>query len=161
MVEARKIAELLRQTYDGQPWYGPSLKENLTGVTAEIAFSKSTGGAHTISVIVDHIAFWMEVVMKRLDGKKAEPSPEEDWLTTSVMTKESWEKSIKRLDTAFGDLVERIGKLTLYQLESVVSGKNYDIYTMLHGVIDHIVYHSGQIAILRKNMIQQKQVPGR
>ncbi|MCL5268464.1 MAG: DinB family protein [Bacteroidetes bacterium] len=156
MGEVKRIAELLRKTYCGEPWHGPSLKESLAGVTYEMAFAKPQVGAHTISVIINHVAFWMEVVCHRLDGKIVEPTPDEDWRAPAEMTKDAWDKTLMRLETAYESLVSRIQALTPVQLESPASGKNYDNYTMLHGVIDHNVYHSGQIALLRKNLMQRK-----
>ncbi len=156
MDEAKRIEELLRKTYCGEPWHGPSLKETLIGVTPEMAYSQLPGGLRAISVIVDHIAFWMEVVRQRLDGKIVEPEPEDDWRAPTEMTKKAWDKTLARMEIAFESLVNRIQSLTPGQLEGPASGKSYDNYTMLYGVIDHNVYHSGQIALLRKSLIQRK-----
>ena len=38
-------------------------------------------------------------------------------------------------------------------LDEIVPGRAYDYYTMLHGIIQHDLYHCGQIAILKKVMI--------
>ncbi len=156
MDEAKRIAGLLKQTYNGEPWHGPSLKETLGGVDFEAAYSKAPGGAHAISVIVEHLSFWMEVVSERLDGKDVDPSPEEDWRAPVDMTKEGWKRTLERLDNAYLELMRRIEKLTPEQLETAVVGKKYDNYTMLHGVISHNVYHSGQIAVLRKSFTKKK-----
>jgi hypothetical protein len=40
--------------------------------------------------------------------------------------------------------------LTDERLDDTVSGKGYSIYVMLHGVIQHDLYHAGQIALLKK-----------
>ena len=36
------------------------------------------------------------------------------------------------------------------RLRDQVPGKDYDFYFMLHGVVQHELYHAGQIAILKK-----------
>jgi hypothetical protein len=36
------------------------------------------------------------------------------------------------------------------RLAEKAAGKDHSVYTMLHGVIQHDLYHAGQIAILKK-----------
>ena len=38
-------------------------------------------------------------------------------------------------------------------LEEIVPGREYDFYTMLHGILQHDLYHSGQISILKKSLL--------
>jgi hypothetical protein len=38
-------------------------------------------------------------------------------------------------------------------LEEIVPGREYDYYTMLHGILQHDLYHAGQISILKKALI--------
>jgi hypothetical protein len=35
-------------------------------------------------------------------------------------------------------------------LAEQVPGKEHSVYTMLHGIIQHDLYHAGQIALLKK-----------
>jgi uncharacterized damage-inducible protein DinB len=35
------------------------------------------------------------------------------------------------------------------RLATRVVGRPYSVYVMLHGIIDHNVYHAGQVALLR------------
>ena len=36
------------------------------------------------------------------------------------------------------------------RLDDTVQGKNYSFYVMAHGVVQHDLYHAGQIALLKK-----------
>jgi hypothetical protein len=36
------------------------------------------------------------------------------------------------------------------RLAEQVPGKDYDFYHMLHGAVQHALYHAGQIALLKK-----------
>jgi hypothetical protein len=36
------------------------------------------------------------------------------------------------------------------QLDDIAPGKDHSIYAMLHGGIQHDLYHAGQIAVLKK-----------
>jgi uncharacterized damage-inducible protein DinB len=36
------------------------------------------------------------------------------------------------------------------RLDEIVGGENYSRYVLLHGLVQHDLYHAGQIAILKK-----------
>ncbi len=43
-----------------------------------------------------------------------------------------------------------IANLPDSRLDEIVVGKEYPVYHMLHGVAQHVLYHAGQIALLKK-----------
>jgi hypothetical protein len=48
MSEIARIARLLEQTFEGKPYYGPSVLDTLVSVTADVAASKPPWSAHRI-----------------------------------------------------------------------------------------------------------------
>ena len=40
--------------------------------------------------------------------------------------------------------------MTAAQLGAPVPGHDYSYYVMLHGIVQHDVYHAGQIALIKK-----------
>lgn len=152
MDEVKRISELLRETYEGNPWHGLSLKNILSGVTSRIAAMKMQESSHTIWEDVNHINAWMEIPRRRLSGEPVEATHEQDWPPVTEMTEAAWQRTLERMDLSFKSLMSAISKLQAQDLERTVAGKDYDAYTMLHGVINHNVYHSAQIAILKKEV---------
>jgi hypothetical protein len=55
MSEIARIAGLLEQTFEGQPYYGPSVLGALENVTAEVAARKPRWSAHSIWELVLHL----------------------------------------------------------------------------------------------------------
>jgi hypothetical protein len=51
----------------------------------------------------------------------------------------SHDELIKELDTKKDDL-----------LNEIVEGSEYDYYTLIHGIVHHDIYHTGQIMLLKK-----------
>ena len=47
-------------------------------------------------------------------------------------------------------LRDALRKLSDDDLEKIVAGREYSFYFMLHGVVQHFAYHTGQIALLKK-----------
>jgi uncharacterized damage-inducible protein DinB len=150
MKETEKIEDQLRRAYGGNAWHGPSLKEILSGVTVEMAVAKPSGGAHSIWEIVLHIAQWETVVRRRLNGGVIDLPPEEDWPVAKVATAEAWKNTLKELEYGNKELRKTVILLTDSDLEKTVPGQRYSNYFMLHGVIQHDLYHAGQIALLKK-----------
>ncbi len=155
MDEVRRISELLRETYEGNPWHGSSLKSIISGVTGKVASTRVTGSSHTIWEDVNHIRAWMEIARRRLLGEVVEPTDEQDWPPVEQVREPAWEGTVKLMDVAFKNLMTTISKFQLHDLERTVAGKDYDAYTLLHGVINHNVYHSGQISLLKKELTKR------
>ena len=97
------------------------------------------------------MTFWETEVRHRL--QKLEPQSEADFNfpTMPNPTAENWARvldAFRESNQTFRDAVE---KLDDSQLETPLSSLQSTIYVELHGVIQHHLYHAGQIALLRKN----------
>lgn len=150
MQEIKRIADQLKRAYESEAWHGPSLRELLAGVTAEMAASKTLARAHNIWEIVLHVAAWENAVRRRLEGEVVVLSNEEDWPPINDTSKTAWKNALAALENGNKQLRETILRLNDARLSDIVPGENYSGYYMLHGVIQHDLYHAGQIAILKK-----------
>lgn len=151
MREVERIANQLRRAFEGEAWHGPALSEILSGVSADQAAKRPVGNTHTMWELVLHIEVWESVVRRRLGGERIdELSPAQDWPAMGETTAAAWEQTRARLDASNRALQQEIGKLKDEQLSAPVPGKGYSIYDMLHGVVQHDLYHAGQIALLKK-----------
>jgi uncharacterized damage-inducible protein DinB len=150
MREVKAIADQLKRAYEGQAWHGPSIKEILADVTAEQAARHPAAGAHSIWEIVLHIAAWEGAVRSRLEGDYVLEPAEGDWPAVSDTGEESWRDTLAKLESNHMKLREAITRLDGARLfEPLAEGKPSAYFT-LHGVIQHDLYHAGQIALLKK-----------
>ena len=150
MTEIQRIADQLRRAYEGEAWHGPSLRELLSSVTAEQAARRPLPQAHTIWELILHIAAWESIVRRRLGGEAVEATPEQDWPPVRDTSDAAWKKTLEELARSHLALRESVAALSDDQLRQKVAGQNYSIYGMLHGLIQHDLYHAGQIALLKK-----------
>ncbi|MGH9863503.1 MAG: DinB family protein [Candidatus Acidiferrales bacterium] len=151
MGEAERIADQLRRAYEGEAWHGPAVREALAGVTAAQAARRPLREAHTIWEIVLHIATWESVVRRRLEGEEiGELSPEQDWPPVRDTSEAAWKKTLADLEKGNQQLRDVMAGLTDSRLEEKVPVKGYSVYYMSHGVIQHDLYHAGQMALLKK-----------
>lgn len=142
-----RLLEQLNAAYGGPAWSGPSLRELLDGLTEEQARATPVAGAHSIFEIVVHVRSWMDVVALRLAGDERELTTAEDW---SDVAQTSWAAALEELDRAESRVCDAVARLRPEDLDRKVAGKPYSVYTMVHGVIQHNLYHAGQIALLAK-----------
>jgi uncharacterized damage-inducible protein DinB len=151
MNEIATIKDQLRRAFEGDAWHGPSLWEIIAGVSAREAAAKPLPGIHSIWEIVLHITAWHEVVCRRLAGEMiVELAPDQNWPAITDTSEAAWQQTLHDLGQSRQHLMQAISRLSEDRLGEAVGGKGYTIYVMLHGVIQHDLYHAGQIAILKK-----------
>ena len=154
MSEIERILDQLKRAYEGDAWHGPSVKEVLAGVTAAQAHVRPIANGHTIYELVRHIAVWEDVGRRRLEGDPAEVpiSSPEDWPPGDDTSEAAWEQAKAAMDRGHVALVAAIKRVDESRLdEPILEGKS-SVYVTLHGVVQHDLYHAGQIAILKKGL---------
>ena len=140
------LVKELRDAYQGRPWYGDALWKTLAGITEREANEKPPAGTHSIAALVGHITTWIEVVHRRIDGEAVR--------VTSAMNfprPGEWKQQLKRLDRAHAALVERVSKMNDTDLDRKAAGKGHTIEFAVRGVVQHCIYHQGQIGMLKRH----------
>ncbi len=107
------------------------------------------GERHIIWEIVDHMTFWLNEVNKYIRDMACPNTQLNDWIPMGELEKE-WEESVNGLEYAVNMLIGKLDEWTNEDMEKVVPGANYNFRQMLHGALHHNLYHSGQIALLKK-----------
>ena len=150
MSEIQTIIDELKIIHDGDPWHGPSMKEVLSGVSAEQAAAKPLANAHSIWELTLHVAAWEGVFMRRLAGLQLKEPEEGDFPAVTDASEEAWRRTLNRFDEGHRRVIEAAATLTDDRLSEIVPGKDYTVEYMLRGLMRHHVYHAGQIALLKK-----------
>lgn len=150
MREAERIAEHLERAFEGNAWHGPALAELMVGVSAEQAAARPIGTAHSIWEIVLHVGAWERLAEARLGGTVMERPPEGDWPPFTDTSPAAWESALTGLRDGNRRLRDRIRELSDADLDRNAPGCDYSRYVLAHGVVQHDLYHAGQIALLRK-----------
>lgn len=153
MSESARIADQLRRAFDGVAWHGDSLFEILKGVTAAQAAACPVANAHSIWELVLHIAAWDGAVRRRMTGVAVKLSPAKNFPAVTETSEAAWAKTLSHLRQVHQELVEAVEKFPSKSLNNQVPGKkgaHYNFYYMLQGVVQHELYHAGQIALLKK-----------
>lgn len=154
MTESQRIQDQLKRSLEGPAWHGPALLELLGDVTPQQAAARPLAQAHSIWELVLHIAAWVQIALRRLNGDAPEVSPDQDWPPITETGESAWAAALAGLRKAHAELLERINRIDDSHLGDIVPGQRYSVYFMLHGVVQHNLYHGGQIALLKKALTQ-------
>jgi uncharacterized damage-inducible protein DinB len=155
--EITRIIDELEREHAGDPWHGSPLRQILEGIDYRQAAHRPLPGAHTIWELVLHMISWKNEVRRRIGGAPAAEPLEGDWPTASSATADGWRDALAALEASHRSLVSAVASLPEDQLFKPTndpregeSGVGVDHYVLLHGIVQHDVYHAGQIALLKK-----------
>jgi uncharacterized damage-inducible protein DinB len=153
MSEIARMLDMLTRTYEKDTWHGPAVLEVLAGVDAMTATARPLASAHSILELTLHMAVWKNVVRRRLKGESWEPSPEENWSTVTGDPAANWTAALAALDASHRALAEAVAAFPEAALDRppTPDGRR-TAYLLIHGVIQHDLYHAGQIALLKKGI---------
>lgn len=148
--EANRIQEQLQRAFAGRAWHGPSVLELLADVDAAKAAARPIANAHSIWELVLHIAAWDKAGVRRLNGDRADLTDGENFPAVTDTSEEAWHQTIESLKRAHRELHYAIESLDDTRLDQPIIAGMSSVYGTLHGIIQHGLYHAGQIALLKK-----------
>lgn len=153
MREVERIADQLRRAHEGGAWHGYGVMELLAGVKAATAAARPIAGAHSIWELVLHIAAWERVALLRLAGEPARYyNTIEDWPEADGADENAWQQTLVRLAETNNGLRESVLLLEDAKLDEPILPEMSSTYITLQGVVQHTLYHAGQIALLMKSL---------
>jgi uncharacterized damage-inducible protein DinB len=157
MTTSEKLQQQLTQILSGDAWHGPNVYSIIEQVSFEAAYEKPPGAVHNIAEIVLHMIAWTEEVMDRLNGQTAGIPASGDWPETGAPDEQKWQNYVDDLKLVNVNLFKVIGDFATEQWDEPVlderdsepgTGVSYE--GLVEGLIQHHVYHSGQIALLTR-----------
>jgi uncharacterized damage-inducible protein DinB len=149
--EVRRIQDQLERAFYKEAWHGPALMELLRETPVDVAPAKPLEHAHSIWEIVLHITAWHNEIARRLGGQMKELSVHEDWPPLGDVDESDWNEAVRQLEDSYHTLQSALGKLSDADLQKPAPGRAFSTYVNAHGIIQHTIYHTGQIALLKKS----------
>ena len=132
----------------GGNWTDANVKDSLTGISWQQA-RLSPGGANSIAVLLYHMQFYNDVISDRLKGEKKDASHESSF-EVSINNEGDWLAIQENYFRSADNLHQQMLSLDEQYLFKKIAHSDSTIYKSLHGVIEHIHYHLGQINLLKK-----------
>ena len=146
------------EVYDGNPWYGENIVSKLKEITDDLAFIRPLEDVHSIAEVLAHMTYWRKSLISRLNKDEsfnASVESEDNWRALSQLRAEGWDKVLSDFEAS----QEAVAEILARQPATILATEYSEGHTfeyLIQGVIDHDIYHLGQIGLIRK-MINQKQ----
>lgn len=80
----------------------------------------------------------------------ANPIPEQDWPSVANTGEEEWLSSLTALKRSYSELCQALSQVSGSLLDQAILPGHSSLYVTLHGLVQHNLYHAGQIALLKK-----------
>ncbi len=154
MTEVQRILEQYERVMNGAAWHGDAIWQILGSISADRAASRPIANVHSVWEIVGHMAFWEEIAAKRLGGLRAGLEDGSNFPAASDATEANWQKALDAFRASNRAFREALQKLDPVHLDKLSATGKRSFYNEAHGLIEHNVYHAGQIALLVKAMKQ-------
>jgi uncharacterized damage-inducible protein DinB len=153
MTESFRLADQIRRAFEGGAWHGDSVLELLADVNARTASARPVKDAHSIWEILLHMAAWDNVVTRRIGGIPATLTDEQNFPPVTDTSEAAWSQAIDTTKKTHHELIKAVAAFPDSRLTDQVPGKTqnyYNFYYMFSGIVQHELYHAGQIALLKK-----------
>ncbi|MFI8685982.1 DinB family protein [Rossellomorea sp. NPDC077527] len=152
-VVSKIYVEQLDMHFHENEWFA-SLDQALDGVNAAEAAWTSSGFSNSIWQIVNHLIFWNEDVIHRMNGTenphKAEDNEETFGNPGDPEDEMGWAQTVKRLNEVMNHLKTVIADLDDEKLKAPYAANRSSLERLLSNIMMHDTYHIGQIVLLRK-----------
>ena len=156
MTISEKLQNELTAVLSGEPWYGLPVYTIIEQVSFESAYEKPPGGVHTIAELVLHMISWTEEAIDRMNGKAASLPSSGDWPETGQPDEQKWQNYVndfKLVNVNLLGLIANFPEESWAQSngETNVERSGAENYKgLIQGLIQHHIYHAGQIALLNR-----------
>ncbi|TRX59106.1 DinB family protein [Fulvivirga sp. M361] len=148
----KQYIEECNTIFNGDPWHGGgSLLQKLNSMDHRYINDKCICSANSIVRLVAHLIRWKVFTLKKLQGDmnfKIELNSTEDWPDIHISSETEWFNLIEDLTNTQEQLIGELENMAFEKLDDIVPGENYSHGYLISGIIQHDVYHLGQIQLI-------------
>lgn len=149
--EIEAIILSLQDVLSGEPWYGKSFSALTHEISGEKIYRKPNESSHSMADLLYHMITWARFTQYRLEKKQQDMKEVEamDWREINP-AEHTWEKGTAQFTESINAIVALLKNADEKLLDEKVDYRQYDFRCLLNGIIQHTIYHVGQIAYVNK-----------
>lgn len=150
--EIQSIIRRIENVNNGDPWFGQAAYRVLKDVSEMKVYIKPNNSEHSMVELLYHMITWVDFTLKRIEKDKINDlaaAEEMDWRTINPKV-HTWKKGLAEFKTIHKKIITLLKKHDDAFLEEIVDYRKYNFRFLINGMIEHNIYHLGQIAYLNK-----------
>lgn len=150
--EVQSIIKNLKNVLNGDPWFGKPVYAILDEIHPVMVYTRPGENSHSLIDLVYHIITWAEFTIRRLERKEehdVEAFEDMDWRLIDPHI-HTWTNALQEFKSAHDRIITLLLDKDDSILDEIVDYRKYDFRFLLNGLIQHNIYHLGQIAYAKK-----------
>lgn len=157
--EIQSIIRRLENVNNGEPWFGRPVYAILEEVDPSVVHTKPNNSEHSLIELLYHMITWADFTLKRIEKDKINDMAAAealDWRKIDLPTGQAgpkvhtWKKGTAEFKSINKKIAALLNKKDDAFLKEIVDYRKYNYWFLLNGMIEHNIYHLGQIAYLKK-----------
>jgi uncharacterized damage-inducible protein DinB len=147
----KNLIRQLNEIHDGSLWFDQCFKEKIDKLTDAEALATPMPQIHSVAEHISHMLAWREECARRFTGLKTElmNSPG-DWKSNAELDILGWPNLRKQFYNSRYQLIQLIENQDDSYLDTKFPDTDYNFHYLIEGIIQHDLYHMGQIGITIK-----------
>ena len=144
-----ELTQKFEEIYSGQPWHGASILELLSSIPSDRFTKVVDPGKKSIAHLLEHLLSWRQLgieVMKENKEFKIPINSELDWPTPNPKG-DPKSYYLSRLEESQSEILALLKTKNEDWLDEQTPNKSYKNAFLMQGIVEHDLYHSGQIGI--------------
>ena len=150
--EVQSIIRNLQNSLNGEPWFGRPVYVILEEVDVSKVCINPGNSCHSLIELLYHMITWAEFCLKQLEKASPQEMKEvesRDWreIDSKNLT---WKNGMGEFRKIHEQIISVLDTKEDSFLKEIVPGREFNFRFMLNGLIQHNIYHLGQIAYVKK-----------
>lgn len=152
----KNLIRQLNEIQEGSLWFDQCFKEKISQLSDDEVFIRPHAQLHSVAEHISHIIEWRKECMLRFQGKRTDlmNSPD-DWKDNIALCNLGWDNLKNLFFESTGTLIKILENEDDSFLEKMFQDTDYNFHYLIEGIIQHDLYHLGQIGITIK-LLKQK-----
>lgn len=150
MTTPQHIAKHVREVHTGGNWTCVDLRATLADVTVDEAYTHYAS-FNTIAALLAHVNYYVRAVTAVLRGSPLLANDAESFNHAASCTQQEWEERVASAIKDGEDFATLIEQIPEAKLQVYLADEKYGTYYRnLHGIVEHMHYHLGQMVIMKR-----------
>jgi uncharacterized damage-inducible protein DinB len=150
--EIQSIIRRIENVNSGEPWYGRAVYSILEEADPKKVYIKPDNTEHCLAELLYHMITWADFTLKRIEKDKINDlavAEKLDWRPIDPKI-HGWKKGLSEFKAIHKKIIVLLNKKDDDFLLEIVDYRKYNYRFLINGMIEHNIYHLGQIAYLNK-----------
>ncbi|MCX2681326.1 DinB family protein [Galbibacter sp. EGI 63066] len=152
-LQIEKLISKLKNSFEETPWYGDSVLKIISGIDSRWVNTVPANSKNTIAKIVQHMINWRLLALEKLKGNltyEIKIDSADDWPEVFINNESEWNALLDKLKKSQRDIIAFLSTKNDAFLTQQTPGRSYNHEYLVEGIIQHDIYHTGQIVMIAK-----------